>query len=193
MRRGLVLGAAGLALAAGVVLALVLPAHPVAEASPPHITRLFIPAIKAACLDATVGPNDLQIGYTFTETGALTTIDQDGSLTGIAPYTLFRLNECLAEYPIEPTRELPHDHYSRNLLYDYDQNVLKPCLEGALGRELPPLPTRSDFVVRLYVWDPYLALSRRLALTELLAIAAECPEVPPYLDEPATTSAARVS
>jgi hypothetical protein len=183
MRRALVLGAVGVLLAAGVALALLIAPQPTAQASPAHITRLFIPAIKTACLLDTLGPTDERIGFTFTEDNALTTIDQDGSLTGIPAPTLHRLNACLAQYPIEPTRELPHDHYSRNLLYDYDQRVLKPCLETALGRELPDLPDRSDFVVRLYVWEPYSALSRQLALPDLLALTAECPAVPAYLDD----------
>lgn len=186
MRRALVLGAVGVLLTAGLALALALPAQPAAEAAAPHITRLFIPAIKTACQLDTLGPTDQQIGYTFTDDNALTTIDTDGSLTGIPAPTLHRLNVCLAQYPIEPIRELPHDHYSRNLLYDYDQGVLKPCLESALGTTLPDLPARSDFVIRLYLWEPYVALSRQLDLNHLLKLSAECPAVPAYLEDATT-------
>jgi hypothetical protein len=186
MRRALVLGAVGVLLTAGVALALMLPGPVPAEASAPRITRLFIPAIKTACQLDTLGPTDQQIGYTFSGANALTTIDQDGSLTGIPAPTLHRLNACLAQYPIQATRELPHDHYSRNLLYDYDQGVLKPCLEAALDRTMPDLPARSDFVTRLYLWEPYTTLARQLDLDHLLTLTAECPPVPAYLDDAPT-------
>ena len=72
--------------------------------------------------------------------------------------------------------------YNRNLLYDYYNGVLKACLESRVGTdELPPIPTRADFVVRLYVWDPYRALAPGRTLEELLQLIAECPERPPYL------------
>ena len=84
--------------------------------------------------------------------------------------------------PIEPARDIPQDHYTRNLLYDYDATVLKPCLEHVLGEQLAPLPSRADFVERLYGWNPYPALAHRLTLSELLALDAQCPPIPPYLE-----------
>jgi hypothetical protein len=181
MRRALLLGAVGVALAAGTVLAV---APPTGFSSPtsPRITRLFIPAIKTECLDRTGLPADSDIGYDFTPAGALVTIDQDGGLTGLPAYTLFRLNECLDDYPIEQATDLPRDRYSRNLLYDYFSTSLRPCLTGHVG-DLPALPSRADFVVRLYRWDPYRGLAPKLQLPDLLAMESECPALPPYLVE----------
>jgi hypothetical protein len=183
MRRAPVLGAAGAVLAVGVVFALALPGTPSTPSGAAHITRIYIPLIKDACTEEVLGVSDLQIGYRFTADNALTTIDQDGSLTGIAPRDLALLNACLARYPIEQSREIPQDHYTRNLLYDYVATVLKPCLEHALGEQLAPLPSRADFVERLYAWNPYPALAHRLTLSELLALDAQCPPIPPYLEQ----------
>jgi hypothetical protein len=184
MRRAPVLGAAGLVLAVGVIaLVAVLSGRSPAQLGTVHITRLYIPLIKAACTEEVLGVTGLSIGYRFTPDNALTTIDVDGSLTGIAPADLARLNACLARYPIEPAREIPQDHYTRNLLYDYDAAVLKPCLEHALDEQLAPLPRRADFVERLYGWNPYPALAHRLTLSELLALDAQCPPIPPYLEQ----------
>ena len=60
----LLLGAAVLVVVAGIVLAVVLPAVPSAPTSAPHITRLFIPAIKETCI-AQAGLLGADIGYTF--------------------------------------------------------------------------------------------------------------------------------
>jgi hypothetical protein len=182
MRRApLLLGAAGIVLGAGVALALLATAPPPPAPSAPHITRVYIPLIKQACGQEVLGVTALQIGYTFTDDNALATIDRDGALTGLSPDDLARLNACLARYPIEPTREVPQDHYARNLIYDYDERLLRPCLEHVLGEHLPPLPSRADFVERLYAWNPYPALAHRLDLEQLLALDAQCPPIPPYL------------
>jgi hypothetical protein len=183
MRRASVLGAAGIVLAVGIALALVLPGQAPSPPGTAHITRLYIPLIKDACTEEVLGATGVQIGYRFTADNALATIDEDGSLTGIAPGELALLNACLARYPIERTPETPQDHYTRNLLYDYEASVLKPCLEHALGEELAPLPSRADFVERLYSWNPYPALVHRLTLSELLALDAQCPPIPPYLEQ----------
>lgn len=184
MRRALLLGAAGVVLAVGVTLALLLlPGRGPVPAGAVHITRIYIPLIKNACTEEVLGVTDLQIGYRFTADNALTTIDGDGTLTGIAPRDLALLNACLARYPIEPAREIPQDHYTRNLLFDYAASVLKPCLEHTLGEHLAPLPSRADFVERLYSWNPYPALAHRLTLSELLALDAQCPPIPPYLEQ----------
>jgi hypothetical protein len=184
MRRALLLGAVGLVLAAAAGYAFTTPFWPAAQASQaePHITRLFIPAIKEDCR-ARAGIDDQDarfIGYTFTAAGALETIDRDGSLTGIDRDRLITFNACLSGYPIEPIQETPRNHYSRNLLYDYITTTLRPCLADRFD-DLPPLPSRADFVVRLYVWDPYRYLAPRLNLQQLIDLSASCPEVPPYL------------
>lgn len=180
MRRALLLGAAVLVVVAGTVLALVLPSAPSGAVADPRITRIFIPAIKVTCIDR-AGLRGADIGYGFDDYGALHTLDPgDGSLTGLPPEKLAVLNDCLAQYPIEPPQELPRDPYSRNLLYDYFSGVLKGCLESRVGT-LPPIPSRADFVVRLYIWDPYRAIAPGLTLDELLQLSAECPERPPYL------------
>ena len=108
MRRAPVLGAAGVVLAVGVGVALLLSGPPPAPSGAAHITRIYIPLIKNACTQEVLGVTDLQIGYRFSADNALTTIDADGSLTGIAPRDLALLNACLARYPIEPAREI-HD------------------------------------------------------------------------------------
>ena len=182
MRRALVLGAATAMVAVAGMLAVALPGSPASEPRAPHITRLFIPAIKAECRLQTKIPDGKapDIGYTFLPSGALTTIDRDGEFTGIESGRLEAFNRCLAQYPIEPIRPIPHDHYSRNLLYDYFSTSLQPCLAGSFD-DLPRLPSRADFVVRIYQWDPYRALARRLKLDELLQLEAECPALPQYL------------
>jgi hypothetical protein len=182
MRRALLLGAAVLVVVAGIVLAVVLPTVPSGANGEPHITRLFIPAIKEACVQQ-AGLLGADIGYDFTDEGALHSLDPgDGTLSGLPADKLAVLNECLALYPIDPIQELPRDPYSRNLLYDYFSGVLKACLVSRVGEEeLPPVPSRADFVVRLYVWDPYRALAPGRSLDELLQLSAECPERPPYL------------
>jgi hypothetical protein len=182
MRRVLLLGVTALAVVAGTVLALTLTAGQSSPADPPHITRVFIPAIKETCT-AEAGLLGADIGYRFDDDGALRTIDPgDGSVTGLPPEKLAALNECLAGYPIEPAQPLPRGPYNRNLLYDYYSGVLKACLESRVGPEdLPPIPSRADFVVRLYQWDPYRALAPGRSLEELLGLIAECPERPPYL------------
>ena len=179
MRRALLLGAVGFMLAAGVGLALALPG-PAPEQVKPRITRLFIPAIKVACLGEAGLEPDFDLGYTFTEEGALVTLDRDGSVTGLPSYQLYVLNGCLAKYPVHPPEQLPDDRYSRNLIYDYFSGMLKPCLQSRVG-ELPPLPTRSDFVVRLYLWDPYKAIAPGRSLSELLSLETQCPALPRYL------------
>jgi hypothetical protein len=188
MRRALLLGAATALVAAAGVFAVAMPG-PTAEPREPHITRLFIPAIKDDCrlrnkISDAKAPD---IGYTFLPSGALTTIDQDGEFTGIESERLAAFNRCLAQYPIDPIRETPHDHYSRNLLYDYFSTTLQPCLAGRFD-DLPPLPNRADFVVRIYLWDPYRVLAPRLKLDELLQLSTDCPELPPYLMDSAAGS-----
>ena len=182
MRRALLLGAATALVAAVGVFALALPVAPTTEARAPHITRLFIPAIKADCRLRTDIPDSAaaDIGYTFLPSGALTTIDRDGQFTGIESERLAAFNRCLAQYPVEPTRETPHDHYSRNLLYDYFSTSLLPCLAGRFD-DLPPLPSRADFVVRIYLWDPYRSIAPKLTLDDLLQLESECPALPQYL------------
>lgn len=181
MRRVLLLGAAVLAVVAAIVLAVVLPPAPSGAVGEPHITRLFIPAIKTECIDE-AGLRGADIGYTFSDDGSLHTLDPgDGSVSGLPVDKLTVLNDCLARYPIEPVQETPRDAYSRNLLYDYFSGVLKGCLESRVPDELPPIPSRADFVVRLYVWDPFRALAAGRTLDELLRLSAECPETPAYL------------
>jgi hypothetical protein len=161
------------------LIAFVLPVATQRDAEP-RITRLFIPAIKADCRERAQVPPDAVLGYTFSDTGALATIDIDGSLTGVEVDVLRRLNGCLAQYPIQPTVDLPQDHYHRNLLYDYYLTDLRPCLADRVT-ELPELPSRSDFVVRLFGWQPYRILARTLPLAQLLEYARACPEVPGWL------------
>ncbi|MCU1417321.1 MAG: hypothetical protein JWP32_1495 [Schumannella sp.] len=180
MRRALVLGAASFLLAAAVGLALAVPDSAVPGGAEPRITRLFIPAIKATCLAEAGLSGDVDIGYTFTDDGALVTLDRNGTVSGIPSYQLYVLNGCLARYPVHPPEELPRDHYSRNLLYDYFGGVLKPCLESHVTG-LPELPTRADFVERLYPWDPYRSIARGRSLNELLTLELECPALPRYL------------
>ena len=97
MRRALLLGAAVLVVVAGIVLAVVLPGVPSGSDSAPHITRVFIPAIKESCV-AHAGLVGGDIGYTFDDAGALHTIDPvDGSVTGLPEQRLAVLNDCLAE------------------------------------------------------------------------------------------------
>ncbi len=186
MRRALLLGVAVLVIVAGTILALMLPGAPSGAVGEPHITRVFIPAIKAACIDR-AGLLGADIGYRFTEDGALHSLDPgDGSVTGLPPEKLTALNECLAQYPIEPYQELPQDPYSRNLLYDYYTDVLKGCLETRVNTPLPAIPSRADFVVRLYVWDPYRALAPSRTIDELISLVTACPERPLYLTLPVT-------
>jgi hypothetical protein len=179
MRRALLLGVVGVALTAGLGLVLALPAAPAPSAGP-RITRLFIPAIKDTCRSEAELPPEADLGYTFTKAGALVTLDQNGSLTGIPSYQLYVLNLCLARYPIAPPADPPKDRYSRNLLYDYYGGSLKPCLESRVG-DLPPLPSRADFLVRLYPWDPYRVIAPGRPLGELLSLERQCPALPPYL------------
>ncbi len=180
MRRVLLLGVAVVAAVAAIILAVVLPSAPSGAASEPHITRLFIPAIKTACIEQ-AGLLGADIGYKFTDEGALHSIDPgDGSVTGLPAEKLTVLNDCLGQYPIEPPQQFPRDPYTRNLLYDYNSGVLKGCLESRVG-ELPPIPSRADFVVRLFSWDPYRTLVPGHTLDELLRLSAACPSVPEYL------------
>jgi hypothetical protein len=180
MRRLLVIGVAVLAVVAAIILAVVLPTVPSGASAEPRITRLFIPSIKSACIEQ-AGLLGADIGYQFTDDGALHSLDPgDGSVTGLPPEKLRALNDCLAQYPIEPPADLPRDKYSRNLLYDYFSGVLKGCLESRVG-DLPPIPSRADFVVRLYVWDPYRFLAPGRTLDELLQLSAACPSVPDYM------------
>jgi hypothetical protein len=162
------------------VLARAVPAPSPPTSDEPRITRLFIPAIKAECrIVAGVG-DGTDIGYTFTPTGALTTIDRDGSYTGLDPHVLGAFNICLARYPIRPEPDWPHNHYSRNLLYDYFAGVLKPCLSERVAG-VPGLPSRADFVVRLYSYDPFRVIAPQHTLRELIALTRACPPLPPYL------------
>ena len=133
MRRAVLLGVATAVVAAVGAFAVAAPAPPVVPVEP-HITRLFIPAIKAACLDRVGLPVDADLGYTFGEAGNLVTIDHDGHLTGLSAYALYVLNSCLARYPIEPTVEVPQDRYTRNLFYDYLDDLLE------LATACPALP-----------------------------------------------------
>lgn len=184
MRRARLLGAAALGAVALVLLATFGQGAPSDAVQQPQITRLFIPAIKLACLErAGLEGRGRDLGYVFTPDGALHTLDTgDGSVAGLPRQRLLTLNNCLAEYPIE-TQIAPRDQYTRNVLYDYNVNVLKPCLEARVD-ELPPLPSRADFVVRLYVWDPYRALAPGRELGELLELSATCPALPGYLADP---------
>ena len=164
-----------------VVSALIAFVLPVADGGThaPRITRIFIPAIKEDCRQRALVPADAVLGYTFDDSGAVQTIDHDGSLTGVEPDVLEALNECLAQYPIQPTIELPRDHYTRNLLFDYYVTDLRPCLAERVS-ELPEMPSRADFVVRLYAWEPYRTLARTLPLAQLLEYEAACPELPAW-------------
>ncbi len=181
MRRALLLGAAVLVVVAGILLAVVLPTVPSGAVGEPHITRLFIPAIKTACIER-AGLRGADLGYVFTDEGALHSLDPgDGSVTGLPVEKLTVLNECLARYPIDSIDEVPRDAYSRNLLYDYISGVLKGCLESHGVRDLPAIPSRADFVVRLYAWDAYRVTAPGMGLDELLDLSAACPSEPEYL------------
>ena len=171
-------GLAVVILLAGLI-AFVLPVATQQDAQP-RITRLFIPAIKEDCRLRARVPADAVLGYTFSDTGAVETIDHDGSLTGVEPDVLRALNECMAQYPIQPTVQLPQDHYHRNLLYDYYLTDLRPCLAERIA-DLPELPSRADFVVRLFGWEPYRILARTLPLAQLLDYESACPELPGWL------------
>lgn len=175
---GLIVAAALVGAAA--LAAVALPSAPAPADAPAHITRLFMPAIKAECRLRAGIPDDVRIGYRFTRAGALITIDRTGAFTGLDIATLRAFNSCLARYPIQPAAELPRDRYGRHLLYDYYLLGLRPCLAARTG-DVPPLPSRSDFVVRLYQWDPYRRIALRHPLAELLALEAACPALPPYL------------
>jgi hypothetical protein len=176
--RILVIGGLAVVLVIAALVAFVLPVA-TRVPSEPRITRLFIPAIKEDCRARAGVPADAVLGYTFTDSGAVETIDHDGSLTGVAPEVLQALNDCLAQYPIQPLIELPRDHYSRNLLYDYYVSDLRPCLAERVA-DLPELPSRADFVVRLYDWDPYRTLARTLPLAQLLEFEGACPALPAW-------------
>lgn len=180
MRRALLLGAAVIVVAAGTVMALVMSHAPPAATGEPRITRVFIPDIKETCIGR-AGLTGEDLGFGFTDEGALHTLDPgDGSVTGLPVQQLAELNVCLARYPIEPNSEAPRDPYGRNLLYDYFSGVQKACLESRV-EGVPGLPTRADFVVRLYQWDPFRVLAPELDLDQLLQLSAECPERPEYM------------
>lgn len=185
MRRALSLVVA--VLAATIVGAVGWSAPAVDGAGQPRITRLFMPAIKSQCRAEAAVPDTTRIGYRFTRDGALVSIDRTGAFTGLEPAQLERLNACLAQYPIERLDAVPRDHYRRNLLYDYYAGVLQPCLARRVDG-LPPLPSRADFIVRLFQWDPYRSIAPGRSLDELLALVTACPALPPYLarlqDEP---------
>lgn len=184
MRRSLLLGAAALTVAAAGVVAAMVPTPHTGSSGDAHITRLFMPAIKADCRERAGVPPTTAVGYVFTAVGALVTIDHDGALTGLDAGILATLNACLAQYPILPSLEPPRDHYSRNLLYDYFSGVLRPCLAGRVDPEtLPPLPSRADFVVRLANWDPYRFLAGGRTLAQLIELSTACPERPSYLQD----------
>jgi len=179
----------------GVVLAMITAAAivvlvlPLATASPPaagdaRITRLFIPAIKTDCRQRSGVPEGTTIGYTFNAEHAVQTLDHDGSLTGVDPDVLREFNACMAQYPVEAVIDPPHDHYSRNLLYDYFVSDLRPCLGDRIS-DLPELPSRADFVVRLFQWDPYRAIARERTLAQLLEIEGSCPALPDWAIEAA--------
>jgi hypothetical protein len=177
--RILLIGAVVTVIALIVLVAYVLPVS-TPDRGEPRVTRIFIPAIKEDCRQRAEVPPDAMLGYTFSQTGAVQTVDHDGSLTGVDPDVLRALNECMAQYPIQPTIELPHDHYTRNLLYDYYVTDLRPCLAARVSA-LPELPSRADFVVRLFVWEPYRILARTLPLAQLLEYEGACPELPGWL------------
>jgi hypothetical protein len=181
MRRALPLVVAIALVVASAWFALTLPPPGAGGSVEPRVMRVFIPAIKTECRDRAGIESGADIGYTFTTEGALATIDRDGRFTGVDPVQLAALNACLGLYPIKPIAWVPRDHYTRNLLYDYQAGVLQPCL-SARADGLPPLPARADFVVRLYRWDPFRTLAAEHPLDELLALSAACPEFPPYLD-----------
>ena len=181
MRRVLLLGAIALAVVASTVLVLVLTAAPSSPVGPPHITRVFIPAIKETCTarPACSAPTS---GTASTRTAPCRRSTRGRERHGPSAREAGRPQRVPGRYPIEPPQQLPRGPYNRNLLYDYYNGVLKACLESRVGPdELPPIPTRADFVVRLYVWDPYRALAPGRTLDELLQLIGECPERPPYL------------
>lgn len=183
MRRLLFVGAAALAVAALTVAALGQAAPAITIGGTPHITRVFIPAIKEACTGRS-GLLGADLGYRFDDAGALQTIDPgDGSVTGLPVTKLAALNACLRAYPVEAPELPPRDAYTRNLLYDYFSAVLRACLASRVDPQaLPPMPTRADFIVRLYSWDPYRVLAPGRTLDDLLMLYAACPERPAYLE-----------
>ena len=160
-----------------VVSALVAFVLPVAGggAGEPRITRLFIPAIKADCRQRR-RPGGCRARLHVHPTArcrpsittALTGIEPDGSGAQRVPGAV----------PDPADHELPHDHYSRNLLYDYYVTDLQPCLADRVS-DLPPMPTRADFVsaVRL---GPVPHSRADPALAQLLEYETDCPELPAW-------------
>jgi hypothetical protein len=185
LRTPLLVGAATALVAAAGLVALALPVPTTTTGTgEARITRLFIPAIKDDCRRRAEVPADAVIGYTFDRAGALQTLDRDGSLTGVAAGVLTDFNDCLAQYPIQPFLDAPHDHYNRNLLYDYFVTDLRPCLADRVS-DLPPMPSRADFVVRLFVWDPYRVIAPGLSLAQLIELERSCPAMPDWVADPA--------
>ena len=139
------------------------------------------PRDQDACLDRAGIARSLQTSASRSPlTGALRTIDIDGRLTGIEPDRLAAFNDCLAEYPIEPIPSTPHDHYSRNLLYDYFADKLKPCLCVA-GRPRHPAPHAAPVGLRraaVRLGPVSDARARRGSLGELLELVGGVPRPP---------------
>ncbi len=148
----------------------------------PHITRVFIPAIKAACIEQ-AGParrrHRLPVhrrrrpahprsGRRQRHRPSAREADGAQRLPRAVPD---RADPAAAARPVQPQPAL-------RLLLGRAQGV--PGVPRGLG-DLPPIPSRADFVVRLYVWDPYRLSHPAARSTNCSQLSAECPERPPYL------------
>ncbi len=90
---------------------------------------------------------------------------------------------CLVQYPVHPRYLQPFDERQIRVLYDYNVNVLKPCLEAA-GHDPGEPPSWETFLATYDTddqWVPYDGVRTR-DRAEWEEINKRCPQIPP-LDE----------
>lgn len=140
---------------------------------PPQLPQAALQLILHTCYESSglQGSAEFQV-----KNGAVTVTEPGGSPDPDSPLT--QLSTCLARYPVDAGyTEAPRPAYLLMVL-DYEENVLRPCLE-AQGYRIAPPPTRGQYLTGTF-WTAYQSV-RLDDLAEWVELAEECPPKPEFL------------
>jgi hypothetical protein len=85
---------------------------------------------------------------------------------------------CQAQYPYDPRLLMPLDHRQLVYLYDYQVQVLRPCLEAHHFIDVTTPPTLEGFLRNEPHWDLYSNLA---SAESWRTMTLACPPEPPGL------------
>lgn len=101
--------------------------------------------------------------------------DEEAEAYALAGYT------CMTKFPTDPKYAIPLNDSQIAYIYDYQTQVLTPCLEDA-GYTVDAAPAREDFVANYLTdgggWYPYEHVN---AGSLTVSLNVQCPQIPEHL------------